>query len=85
MHLNINGRVTKENTSQTTRDKHGYEADTKQTGRRKPDITTIKCSNPVEYFYRRRHRNDQGEDDEEIGDEWVDTRHKHVVRPNNKG
>jgi hypothetical protein len=38
-------------------------------------------ADPVEHLHRRWYGDNQSEDHKEVGDEWIHTRHKHVVSP----
>ncbi len=57
--LNIDGRVTQEDTGDTTCKEERYETDREQHAWCESDVTFPECSYVVEDLHRRRHRNDQ--------------------------
>src|SRR3569832_258150 len=81
MQVDVQRRVTQEDTGNTARNEERYHANSEQHRRREADITPPYSSDPVECFYRRWHRDDQRGDHEHTAQERVHARNDHVVAP----
>ena len=85
MQVDIQRRVTKEDTGQATGDKHAHKTNGKQHTRCEPDITAPKRRQPVKHLNRRRHGDQQRQQHEYRTQEWIQTRYEHMVRPYEEG
>src|SRR5690606_1458496 len=69
-------------TCKTSRDERRHESDCEQHRRVHLKVTLPDGRNPVECLNRRWNRNEECCEGKHRSEEWVHTRHKHVVSPN---
>ena len=85
VYVDIQRRVTQDDTRQSTSHKSAHQADGEQHGGGELDISFPQGRNVVEGLHRRWDGNQQGREGEDRSQEGVHARDEHVVSPDDKG